>query len=268
MRTEFPRAPGGSAKDDAVGQSGRGVLEGAFTLLDHLGTMGEAGLTRLSEAGNVPKATAYRLLEQLTALGAVEKNNGQYRVGARIFSLGRMWRPDPELRRAAHDPMLRMARATGTSVGVAVLAYGQVVTLGVACGEAARRVPMEAGMPLPRRTAAATMLLAWASAPGTESAVGPYAAPGPGPGIMSPAHAEHLRGRGAAFDREGILPGVNCVAVPLLGPGSSTPIAALYAVGGTSCPLPRLAADLDRTSAVISAAIPDRPGGSTAGAHS
>jgi IclR family acetate operon transcriptional repressor len=233
---------------DAPG--GRGVLDGAFALLDVLGELGEAGVTRLSEAGDLPKATTYRLLEKLTTLGAVEKRNGRYRVGPLIFTLGRTWRPDPALLRAAHAPMLRLARATGASVGVGVLAHSQVVLVGAVPGERARRrVPMEPGMALSRSTAASRVLLAWAAS------TNPVASTRSGSAPMSTSQAEQIRAEGQAFDRQEVLPGICCAAVPLMGDDPSTPLAAVCAVVDASYPLPDLAADLTRTAAVIAASM-------------
>ena len=54
---------------------GRGVLEGAFALLEALRQHGdEAGVTELAVACGVPKSTAHRLLEQLVALDRVVKS--------------------------------------------------------------------------------------------------------------------------------------------------------------------------------------------------
>ncbi|OXM45214.1 helix-turn-helix domain-containing protein [Amycolatopsis alba] len=95
---------------------GRGVLEGAFLLLDELATVGEAGLTRLAAGAGLPKSTTHRLLSQLVELGAVQRRSGRYRIGPRTLRLGAAWPPGRVLRTAALGPMRQLAAATGASV--------------------------------------------------------------------------------------------------------------------------------------------------------
>ncbi|ONI79900.1 hypothetical protein ALI144C_24540 [Actinosynnema sp. ALI-1.44] len=66
--------------------AGRGVLDGAFLLLEALARFGEAGPTQLAAATGLPKATTHRLLDQLTGLGAVRREAGRYRIGSRMFA--------------------------------------------------------------------------------------------------------------------------------------------------------------------------------------
>ncbi|MGC0421708.1 IclR family transcriptional regulator [Embleya sp. AB8] len=243
--TDLSRSVGRHGESGAGTVGGRGVLEGAFALLDVLAEVGEVGLTRLSEAADLPKATVHRLLGQLTAFGAVEKRGDRYRIGPVVFRLGQAWQPDPTLLRAAQGPMLRLARTTGASVGVGIPAYGQVVVVGAVPGESAGRAPMEPGMAWPRFTAAGKVLRAWTSA-GT-----------PGAAAMPAAEVARIRAAGVAFDHGGnVSSGVRCGAVPLMGVDADTPVAVLCAMVGAAYPLPRLAAALTRTGAVIAAALP------------
>ncbi|MEV0095917.1 helix-turn-helix domain-containing protein [Streptomyces sp. NPDC050738] len=112
-----------------VWSAGRSVIEGAFGLLGALEVAHEAGLTRLAAECGLPKTTAYRLLEQLIELGAVERGPGGYRMGLRIFRLGYGWQPHPGLRAAAREPVRRLGQATGATVAVNVLRQGQTLVL-------------------------------------------------------------------------------------------------------------------------------------------
>lgn len=109
-------------RPQAPGNGGRGVLEGAFALLEELSRAGEAGLTQLAAGANLPKASAHRLLEQLVALGAVRRQDGRYRMGSRMFQLGQSWQSSARtLRLASRHPMRQLASiAPGTSLGLAV----------------------------------------------------------------------------------------------------------------------------------------------------
>ncbi|GAB2583007.1 IclR family transcriptional regulator [Streptomyces capparidis] len=186
--------------------SGRGVLEGAFTLLDAVERAGEAGLTRLAAATGLPKTTAHRLLDQLVALGAVERRGGRYRVGARIFRLGSAWQPHPGLLAAASGPVRGLAGATGATVAVCVLREGGALTVTGVPGEVDELSPFHAGLVWPWTTAAGKILVAEAYGAGLPL--------GPLPGEW-PREAEAIRDRGAAVDPQQVVPGVMCVAVPL-----------------------------------------------------
>jgi DNA-binding IclR family transcriptional regulator len=96
----------------------------------------------------------------------------------------------------------------------------------------------------PHSSAAARALQAWAGP-------SPYQSTAP----MSPSLAEHIRGEGRVFNREEILPGICCVAVPLMRPDPDAPVAVLCAVVDASHPLPGLAANVARTSAAITASL-------------
>ncbi|HEY3467141.1 MAG TPA: helix-turn-helix domain-containing protein [Amycolatopsis sp.] len=101
---------------------GRGVLEGAFRLLDALSRApGGSGLSEVARATGLPKPTAYRLLEQLVALGAAQRHDQRYYVGPSLARLGRAWQPDPGLRQAALEPARELATLTRTTVAVTVL---------------------------------------------------------------------------------------------------------------------------------------------------
>ena len=58
----------------------------------------------LARATGLAKTSAYRLAEQLVSLGAVQRSDHRYYLGARIGRLGRLWQPDPVMRRAAQAP--------------------------------------------------------------------------------------------------------------------------------------------------------------------
>ncbi|PXX68654.1 IclR-like helix-turn-helix domain-containing protein [Nocardia tenerifensis] len=88
--------------------AGRGVLEGAFLLLDVLARVDESGPSRLAAASGLPKPTVHRLLQQLVAVGAVQRRAGRYRIGPRLFSLGQAWNPAPT---AAQRPVRALAFA-------------------------------------------------------------------------------------------------------------------------------------------------------------
>ena len=129
---------------------GRGVLEGAFLLLNEIVDTEERGLSELAARTGLPKATAHRLLEQLVRLGAIERRDGRYRMGQTMFRLGSGWRTGSELRSAAMNPLRQLATALpGASLTVTVPDNGYTLVVGARHGEAHDALPMHAGMKFP-----------------------------------------------------------------------------------------------------------------------
>ncbi|OKK22996.1 IclR family transcriptional regulator [Streptomyces sp. CB00455] len=180
------------------------MLEGAFAVLEALRRQGdEAGVTELALACGVPKATVHRLLDQLVALGAVERHGARYRLGAQLYRIGQAWQPHPGLRAAARLPLHRLRAATGASVVLTVLhdtALDDTVALTVSS------VPGALEPVLPVRNGTGFRL---------DTAVG-RALRGP-------------RRSGAVLDREDVMAGVCCAALPVRSPNGAV-VAALAAL--------------------------------------
>lgn len=237
-RGATPRATAVSAPDGG----GRSVLEGAFRLLEVVERREEAGLSTLASECGLPRTTAHRLLDQLVGLRAVERRGRGYRLGPRMFRLGQGWQPHSGLRSAAREPARRLARATGTMVGVSVLSEGRTLVLDwTVCTTDNTLAPLCDDAVWPWFTAAGKVLVAGAPA---------GLPPGPSPASWR-AEAAVIRDRGVAYDREEVVPGVCCAAVPLHGP-AGTPVAALCVVTDPAHRLDRLADALARTGRAIS----------------
>jgi len=227
---------------------GRSVLEGAFGLLEAVERAGQAGLTRLASECGLPKTTAYRLLEQLVELGAVERDRGGYRIGSRIFRLGQAWQPYPGLRSAARGPARRLARVTGAVVGVNVLREGRTLVLDWTSRETDEAPDLlPDGVVWPWFTAAGKVLVAGAP---------PRLPLGPLPASWR-RESEVIRDRGVAFDREEVAAGACCVAVPLYGP-SGVPLASLSVVTDPAHSLDRLVDVVQQAGRTISARLGGR----------
>ncbi|OKI02705.1 IclR family transcriptional regulator [Streptomyces sp. CB02923] len=225
----------------------RGVLAGAFALLTALRQTEDAGLTALASACGLPKTTAYRLLDQLSNLGAVEHRHGRYRIGPQLFQLGHGWQPCPELRPAARRPTRQLASVTGTTVGLAVLHQGQTMILDWTTALDSAPAKVSDQRVWPWYTAAGKVLVAMAGRP---LPVGPL------PGTWS-SEAAVIREQGVAFDRQEVLEGVCCAAVPVY-VRSGPPVAALCVLTGPDHRLDRLAEATRRTAATIGAALGHR----------
>ena len=135
-----------------TGKRPRSVLDGAFTLLDALVRhKGEAGLTQLANSCSMPKSTAHRLLEQLTALEVVQRSENRYRVGAQAFRLGQSWQPYPRLLDLARGQLRLLFAATRASSVFAVPCDGAIlIAAGLTLPE--HDLLLRPGMMIPQRT--------------------------------------------------------------------------------------------------------------------
>ena len=230
-RTSGALAPGAPLGTTPLGtnngtngaNTGRGVLEGAFELLNVLSGMSSgAGLSELARDSGLPKATTHRLLDQLIGLGAVQRDGQRYYIGNALARLGRSWQPDPALRRAALVPCRTLARLTGAAVAVCVL-EGPAIRVVTAAGAMSTPTPrMHTEDELSVRTAAGQVLLA--GGPDRD----------PPPGFTRPewkrVRDSLSRHSAVAVDHQDILPGVYCAAaaIPLPTPGRVATIATLF----------------------------------------
>ncbi|RSM60709.1 transcriptional regulator, IclR family protein [Amycolatopsis sp. WAC 01376] len=136
-----------------TGRRPRSVLEGAFTLLDALVRhQGEAGLTQLANSCSIPKATAHRLLEQLTELEVVQRSENRYRVGAQAFRLGQSWQPYPRLLELARGELRRLAVATRASSVLAVPCDGRILIAAASLIRPEDGILLRPGSTVPQRT--------------------------------------------------------------------------------------------------------------------
>lgn len=118
--------------------SGRGVLQGAFALLDVLSHADNGlGVTELARKTGFAKTTVYRLAEQLVEVGAAQRVEYRYFVGPTIGRLGRCWQPDPQLRQAAYEPVRDLAAQAQTAAAVYVMheRRAHLVTAAVSRGQ-------------------------------------------------------------------------------------------------------------------------------------
>ncbi|MFF3226527.1 IclR family transcriptional regulator [Nocardia suismassiliense] len=223
---------------------GRGVLEGAFALLEALAHGAELGLTQLASAAGLPKATAYRLLNQLAAEGAVQRRSGRYQIGPRVFRLGQTWQPARLLRAASARPLGQLtATSDRGGFSLSVTDRGHTMLIGGIGREIDAVFPLRAGTLLPSGTAAEQVL-----------AIGhPNHQPPEG---FSPREWSRqvtlARERGLAYDTDLSRFGLACVAAPVRGPGGEV-VAALAATVGELNRLPALAEAVVRTAGLVSA---------------
>jgi DNA-binding IclR family transcriptional regulator len=205
---------------DRTAVGGRGVLEGAFALLEALAHGDEMGLTQLASTAGLPKATAYRLLDQLVTEGAVQRRDGRYQIGPRVFRLGQTWQPARLLRAAAAQPLAQLTAGTDRGgFSLAVTDRGHTMLIGGIGREIDEIFPLRAGILLPPGTAAEQVLAA-----GRANHTPPE-------GFSSREWSRRVavtRDGELAYDTDLSRFGLACVAAPVRGPAGEI-VAALAA---------------------------------------
>ncbi|MGW7450801.1 helix-turn-helix domain-containing protein [Streptomyces sp. NPDC054787] len=210
----------------------------------------EVGLTRLAADAELPKATAHRLLGQLVSLGAVQSEEGRYRLGPRTFRLGQAWHPARVLRTAAARPLRELASVAGRlSFSLSVSEAGHTIIVGGLRGEVDEVFPLRSGAVLPPGSAAELVLAA--SAPVAE----PPAGWGKGEWAREAARA---RERGLAFEYGRCVSSLACVAAPVHS-ASGQVVATVAATALDGKQIAPLGEVVSRAAAMISANLSRLP---------
>ncbi len=200
---------------------------GAFDRADVALTLHE-----LTERTGLPKSTVHRMVDQLVAIGWIEREVSGYRIGMRLFEIGGLASRRSRLSDLAYPHLHALSVATGLAVQMAILDGSDVVYL--------ERIPTK-GLRLPTRqggrqpaycTALGKAMLAFDD----DAAAGVLA---------QELHArtsrtlttardleielERIAETGLAFDHQESYEGLACVAAPVRGSGRA--IAAVSVTG-------------------------------------
>lgn len=200
---------------------------GAFDRAD-----GALTLHELTERTGLPKSTVHRMVDQLVAIGWIEREVSGYRIGMRLFEIGGLASRHSRLSDLASPHLHALSVATGFAVQMAILDGSRVVYL--------ERIPMK-GFHLPTRqggrqpaycTALGKAMLAFDD----DAAAGVLAEELPQRTACTLTRArdleielERIAETGLAFDHQESYEGLACVSAPLRGSGRA--IAAVSVTG-------------------------------------
>ncbi|BCN67079.1 hypothetical protein RE943_05520 [Prescottella equi] len=142
------------------------------TLLDRIGTVLDAfgsnsPLTGcdIMDSTRLPRTSTYRILEQLVAIGWLEREGNTHRLGTRLVELGSLALDQDPLAQAAEPHLLRLHRRTGLVVHLAVLDGTDVVYLRKVGDTLDRLSPTRTGLRVPAAgSVLGEALLGWADA--------------------------------------------------------------------------------------------------------
>ena len=180
-------------------------------------------LSELSSRAGLPKSTVHRFAEQLLELGWLERANGGYRVGMRLFEVGGLADRRNRMRDKALPILQQLSAVTQCAVHLAVLDRCEVVYLD--------KLPIR-GLDLPTReggrmpahcTSLGKALLAFGHDEDVERVIA-RGLPGRTSATITSADALRaelaaVRKSGLAYDRDEGCPGISCVGAPIRGSG-------------------------------------------------
>jgi DNA-binding IclR family transcriptional regulator len=243
----------GHTPQEGTAASIRSVLERVFLIFDCLGdTKGALSLSELARRTGLPKSTVYRLTRSLVDLGAVEKADGQLRLGLRLFEIGGQVPRWQTIREAALPFMQDLFVTTRQTIHLGILDGGYVVYLEKIRGHDAMPLISRCGGRLPAHcTGLGKALLAFAPSDVQETVLN-------GPLLRRTRHTitvanvlraelEETTRRGYAVDREEVTLGVQCVAAPVLDTRG-------YAVAALSVAVPTSRSDVESLAPAVSTA--------------
>ncbi|WP_051571464.1 helix-turn-helix domain-containing protein [Cryptosporangium arvum] len=198
----------------------RGVVDGAFRVLHALPGVGpRQQVARLARATGLPRPTVYRLLDQLTEVGAVERRDGRWTLAAGMLGLARSVEPVAGLRVHAMAAIRELRELTGGAVSLVVPRAEDFVALEMVPGREALPIDARAGADMPASTAAGQ--------------------------VLRPTGRRHV-GKAVVHGPE--LGGVTCYAVPIVLPGGAR---AALQVATSVRPAERFAAPVHRAAIAL-----------------
>ncbi|MEU9835029.1 IclR family transcriptional regulator [Streptosporangium sp. NPDC048047] len=215
------------------------VLEKSWLVLDSFRpTGGPLRLADVAERCHLPKTTAFRLLTELTEIGAVARREDGYYLGRRLFELGCIVPLERDLRHAALPFMHDLYEATHETVHLGVRDGLDVVYVEKIRGQETFALPSRVGGRLPLTcTGIGKALLAYSGPDLIEEVLGRPLRRLTPHSIVDPQRLEETIGQiqaaGLAYEREEAQLGGACIAAPVFGDGMA--VAAL----SVSVPLAR-----------------------------
>ncbi|MFK0119832.1 IclR family transcriptional regulator [Streptomyces sp. NPDC090994] len=233
----MPVLPSQPPSDSAP--SAQTAVDKALVLLKSLAELdGKIGVTDLARRTRLTKSTTFRLLGILQRHDLVERVGSDYRLSARLFDIGaRVYGSTPLVLHERLMPYLAdLYEMTHETVHLAVLHGTDIVYVNKLQGHRAIRSPSRIGARLPAHcTGVGKALLAFdhdaAEATITAGLTARTVHTCTDPEQLR-TELRRIRQEGIAYDRQEALPGLSCVAVPVMG-SAGRPVAALSVAGCT-----------------------------------
>jgi len=201
------------------------MLEKSWLVLDAFRpTGGPLRLVEVAERCHLAKTTTYRLLTELTEIGAIARRADGYYLGSLLFQLGSIVPLERDLRHAAIPFMHDLYGATHETIHLGVREDLDVIYVEKIRGRTSFSLPSMVGGRLPLNcTGVGKALLAYADPGFIDEVLGrplrrltPYS-------IVDPRRLAESIGKiqaaGLAYEREEAQLGVACIAAPIFSDG-------------------------------------------------
>jgi len=192
-----------------------------FEIIRALQELDGARITELASHIDKSKGSVHNHLSTLYEMGYVTKEDNSYRVGLQFLEHGIYARKRQPLYENAKPEVDALAQETGELVNLLVEEHGKGIYLHRATGDKAVNVDAQIGTQVYlHNTALGKAILAHLPRPEVESIIDRHGMPQTTERTIGDRdelfdRLEAVRDRGAAFDDEERLPGLQCVAVPI-----------------------------------------------------
>lgn len=203
---------------------GAQVVDRVVDILEAFTTLGpELGVSDISRALNLKKATTHRLLASLRRRGIVEQDvrSRRYRLGLKLWELGQLATTHVDWLERVKPFLQQLTDLAGETTHLAVMSDGQVLYVEKVESTRSLRMPSQVGRRLPAHcTGVGKALIAFLPDEILRSLIDRRGLPAFTPNtITDPARlAEELavtRARGYSVDNEEIEEGLVCIGAPV-----------------------------------------------------
>ncbi|ROO60594.1 IclR family transcriptional regulator [Micromonospora sp. Llam0] len=226
-------------ESESAAPDNNSVLRKVQRILEAFGFEDETlSLSGLARRTGLAKASVYRLSQELVHWGLLERSNGEYRLGMRLFEIGQRVPRQRILRDLARPLMVDLVQATNETVHLAVVDGLEVLYLDKVSGQNSRiSSPSRVAGRMPLHcTATGKALLAFGPRALLEEVMAaPLARVTPrttvAPGLLA-GELRRARELGYAAEFEQARLGYMSVAIPLAG-ATGTTVAALAVTAPT-----------------------------------
>jgi DNA-binding IclR family transcriptional regulator len=219
-------------------RDGMGGVDRAAAILGAFDTgHRELTLAALVARCGLPRSTTHRTADKMIRLGWLDKAEGRYRIGNRLFEISSLAPIRHELREAVLPFLQDLYAAARTTVQLGVLDGSQILVVEKITGHQPMPMLSQVGGTIPAYCSALGRAILAYSDPATVEQVLSGDLPARTPRTLTSAVAvlrelHAIPARGWAVEREEGNIGVSCVAAPIFGPLGAV-VAAVSVTGAT-----------------------------------
>lgn len=217
------------------------TIQRTFDVLEMLARNGPTGTRRIARLLNLPSGSTHRILHEMERAEAVSRlDNGEWDVSFRIMQITGLHLRRLELPRLARNVLEDLSDRTKETAFLAVQSGSEIVYIDKVQSSSDLQMQLQLNVELGARrpihcTSLGKSLLAFQSEIRQErfltlSDLSACTAKTITDPILFRQELKRIRARGYAVDREEILIGVNCIAVPILD-HSMRPVGAISIAG-------------------------------------